>query len=96
MASEGNTFGIKDPNLAVEQGSQMMSKGQYLENCRETLSGITARTKAAWQSQTTDAISFIDKLNKDLDNLAILASAIYEYGNGLSSTAEKAIQISNN
>ena len=88
-------YGIKNPELAYEQGGQFETQAQRLYEYCDELNTILGTVKESWQSDTEDAASYIKELQDEIMKLTKMSSAINIFGQRVKTNATRTIKEKN-
>ncbi len=94
MAS-GN-FNIQDAQNLLSQAGNLAQINQNIFRAQEQLSDCCAQISQAWQSDTEDRNSYLGNLEKNLQKISTLCTAIKSLSNKLVDFAEESIAEKNN
>lgn len=91
-----NNFDIQDAQLLLSQAGNLEQANQNILRAQEQLSDCCSQISSAWQSNTEDKSSYLSTLQKNLEKLFTLTSAIHSLSGKLTSFAQQSINTANN
>ena len=87
-------YQVNDINGLLEQISNLKQINQNIYYVCDDLKTYVNQIRDAWQSDTTDRESYLGSLQRDLQNISILVTAIVKLNSNLETFATSAQDIS--
>jgi len=91
-----NNFDIQDAQLLLSQAGNLEQVNQNILRAQEQLTDCCNQISSAWQSDTEDKSSYLSNLQKNLQKLQTLTSAIHSLSAKLTVFAQNSINTANN
>ncbi len=89
-----DNYQVNDINGLLEQISNLKQINQNIYYVCDDLKTYVNQIRDAWQSDTTDRESYLGSLQRDLQNISILVTAIVKLNSNLETFATSAQDIS--
>ena len=91
-----SNFEIRQAEHLLEQAQAIAQLNQNVLRVQEELTASCAEIRNAWQSDTVDKESYLQGIEKNMQKIGNLTSALFKLSNHLTAFAQKSIQTANN